>query len=44
MGLGGVHHPVAIGELFEIGGQGQHLRALGAELVGQFVDQLGAVD
>jgi len=41
--LGGVHHPMAVGEPFEVGSQCQHLAALPAQLVGQLVDQFGAI-
>ncbi len=37
-----IHHPMAVGELFEVGGQGQHLGAL-PQLVDEFVHQLGAI-
>ncbi|MCY1446011.1 hypothetical protein D9M71_625520 [compost metagenome] len=39
-GLG--DHALALGEAFQVGGQGQHVAVL-ARLVEQFVDQLGAV-
>jgi hypothetical protein len=40
----GIRHPMAVGELLEIGGHGQDFDALGAELIGQFMDQFGTVD
>ncbi len=38
----GIHHPMAVGELLKIGGQGQYLGAL-PQLIGQFMDQFGTV-
>lgn len=38
----GIHHPMAIGELLEVGGQGQDFGAL-PQLIGQFMDQFGTV-
>ncbi|MNP41831.1 hypothetical protein D3C76_1355550 [compost metagenome] len=39
-GLG--DHALALGEAFQVGGEGQHIAGL-AQLVEQFMDQLGAV-
>ncbi len=38
----GIHNPMAIGELLEVGGQGQDVSAL-PQLIGQFMDQFGTV-